>query len=668
MRTSHRTHALRAPRPAHRYRTSFEPLEPRQLLTGAINTAFSFGSSKDDFITGIVVDANNITYVTGTFTGTITASTGGGNFSLTSNGGTDVFIAAFNGNSLLWANSFGGTDNDISGDIVLVNNTLWIDGTFRKSMDADTGNGTTTLVSTGAGDASLSQFAASGAFVNAFSFGGTGEDTALKIAADAAANVFLLGTFSGTADLDPSNGTTFRTANNLNGNVYLTKVAPTGNLVWANTYGYADSLLPADVAVTPAGIPVFAGTFRGGFDVDGTLNGTNQLTSTRYLGFVAIMNADGTLKSAKTIGQPLSGNFDPIRVQALALDPAGNILLGGKYSGPVDIDPGNNVVTITTLPELQNATGNDAFEGFVLKLNAAGVYLWSGALRGNGSSEVLAIASDSGGGVYIAGDLQHTADFDFSIINHSLTAPLNSTLSSFVAKYDRAGHWIWATGATAGSGNNLATGIVITRDFRPIVAGNFDGSVAFSTSTTGLLPVVSTTTLNTNGLNDPFILSFLPSQVAPTAVSLVGSSSTIVRGTSVIVTVTIAGPATPTGTITFFDGATNLGAVAIPANSNKLSVPLQLLAVGVHTVSARYNGDSNYSPANSKAITVTVTVPQTPVGTIDVPGPGMLVGWTPSVAGGARFLAGQARAGDRVVTIGAGDVNAAVEVILETLA
>ena len=48
--------------------------------------------------------------------------------------------------------------------------------------------------------------------------------------------------------------------------------------------------------------------------------------------------------------------------------------------------------------------------------------------------------------------------------------------------------------------------------------------------------------------------------------------------------------------------------------------------------------------------------------------PGMLVGWTPSVADGARFLADQARAGDRVVTIGAGDVDAAVEVILESLA
>src|SRR5207244_2315699 len=116
-------------RPARRYRASFEPLEPRQLLSGAINTAFSFGSTKDDAISGIAVDANNITYVTGTFTGTITASTGGGNFSLVSNGGTDVFIAAFNGNSLVWAHSFGGTGNDASGEIVLTGNTLWIDGT-----------------------------------------------------------------------------------------------------------------------------------------------------------------------------------------------------------------------------------------------------------------------------------------------------------------------------------------------------------------------------------------------------------------------------------------------------------------------------------------------------------------------------------------------------------
>jgi UDP-N-acetylmuramate--alanine ligase len=47
--------------------------------------------------------------------------------------------------------------------------------------------------------------------------------------------------------------------------------------------------------------------------------------------------------------------------------------------------------------------------------------------------------------------------------------------------------------------------------------------------------------------------------------------------------------------------------------------------------------------------------------------PGMLVAWTPSVEEGARFLAGLVRPGDRVVTIGAGDVDRAAGVLLETL-
>jgi UDP-N-acetylmuramate--alanine ligase len=48
--------------------------------------------------------------------------------------------------------------------------------------------------------------------------------------------------------------------------------------------------------------------------------------------------------------------------------------------------------------------------------------------------------------------------------------------------------------------------------------------------------------------------------------------------------------------------------------------------------------------------------------------PGMTIGWTPSVESGAHFLAARARAGDRVVTIGAGDVDRAAPVLLEALA
>ena len=47
--------------------------------------------------------------------------------------------------------------------------------------------------------------------------------------------------------------------------------------------------------------------------------------------------------------------------------------------------------------------------------------------------------------------------------------------------------------------------------------------------------------------------------------------------------------------------------------------------------------------------------------------PGMTIGWTPEVAQGVRFLAVRARPGDSVVTLGAGDVDQAVPVLLDAL-
>jgi UDP-N-acetylmuramate--alanine ligase len=48
--------------------------------------------------------------------------------------------------------------------------------------------------------------------------------------------------------------------------------------------------------------------------------------------------------------------------------------------------------------------------------------------------------------------------------------------------------------------------------------------------------------------------------------------------------------------------------------------------------------------------------------------PGMWVGWTPEVEQGATVLAGRARPGDLIATIGAGDVDRAVPLLLERLA
>jgi UDP-N-acetylmuramate--alanine ligase len=47
--------------------------------------------------------------------------------------------------------------------------------------------------------------------------------------------------------------------------------------------------------------------------------------------------------------------------------------------------------------------------------------------------------------------------------------------------------------------------------------------------------------------------------------------------------------------------------------------------------------------------------------------PGMEIGWTPTVDDGAALVAELVRPGDRVVTIGAGDVDRAATAVLEML-
>ena len=48
--------------------------------------------------------------------------------------------------------------------------------------------------------------------------------------------------------------------------------------------------------------------------------------------------------------------------------------------------------------------------------------------------------------------------------------------------------------------------------------------------------------------------------------------------------------------------------------------------------------------------------------------PGMELGWTPTVEDGASFISRRARSGDSVLTLGAGDIDRAVALILEALA
>jgi hypothetical protein len=80
-----------------------------------------------------------------------------------------------------------------------------------------------------------------------------------------------------------------------------------------------------------------------------------------------------------------------------------------------------------------------------------------------------------------------------------------------------------------------------------------------------------------------------------------------VYGKSVTFTATIhpSTSGTPTGTVTFKDGAATLATVTLTGNSASFSTTT--LAAQSHSIVATYNGDPNFSASNSPILTETIT-------------------------------------------------------------
>ena len=104
-------------------------------------------------------------------------------------------------------------------------------------------------------------------------------------------------------------------------------------------------------------------------------------------------------------------------------------------------------------------------------------------------------------------------------------------------------------------------------------------------------------------------------QLAATSVSLTSDNNPSTVGEPVelyaIVNETASG--TPTGTVTFKDGATTLATVPLVDGFVFASLSTSTLAVGSHSITAVYSGDANFAPSTSAVLTQTVVRHQTTV-------------------------------------------------------
>jgi len=371
------------------------------------------------------------------------------------------------GGDLVWADRLGSTSNDSAfGVAVDGSGNVYVTGSFSETVDFDPGTGVFPLTPAGVNDGFVMKLDAAGGFLWAIHLGGTSFDSGRGVAVDGSGNVYVTGSFSETADFDPGTGVSELTsAGSADG--FVVKLDATGEFLWADRLGDTSDDSGIAVAVDGSGNVYATGYFQGTVDFDpGT--GVSELTSAGFVdGFVVKLDATtGGLVWAGRLGGT-SGDAG----SGVAVDGSGNVYATGYFHSTADFDP-DPVDTF-------NLVAAGSADGFVLKLDATGGFLWADRLGGNtGFDEGIGVAVDGSGNVYATGYFQGTVDFDPGTGVSELTSA--GTDDVFVVKLDTAGGLVWADRlggtlsdrgagvAVDGSGNVYATGRFMgTADFDP---------------------------------------------------------------------------------------------------------------------------------------------------------------------------------------------------------
>ncbi len=175
-----------------------------------------------------------------------------------------------------------------------------------------------------------------------------------------------------------------------------------------------------------------------------------------------------------------------------------------------------------------------------------------------------------------------------------------------------SGELVTFTAKIASSGGSLPpinpTGTVTFLDGVTVLGtGTLDASGEATFSTSALAPGLHSIAASYAGTasytgsvsTSPALLQTVLSATTTTLSSSVNPSTS---GDPVTLTATVEGETfNPTGTVTFLDGAAVLGTVSVNASS-VASLSTSALSVGLHPVTARYNGDAGNSGSNSEIL------------------------------------------------------------------
>jgi len=371
------------------------------------------------------------------------------------------------------------------------------------------------------------------------------------------------------------------------------------------------------ISVTAAAPSIALKTSAGGAAYGATVTFTATLTggATKPAGTVTFLNGNSAVGTGVL-------NASGVATLAIATLPVGSDSITASYPGDSRYLPGVSAPAIETVSP-----------------GTATAKLTSSASSASYGASVTLTATLTGAGAKPTGTinfLNGNTSLGTGTLNSSGVATLATTAlpvgaDSLKAAYSGDANYAAATSpALAVTIGKAAQTITFTAPATPVTYGAAPIALA-ATANSGLTVTFTTTgpatvngsTLTITGAGSVTVSASQTGNsnyAAATAVSktitvnkatptdiVTPSSTTAPNGSSVTFTAAVTGPGStaPTGTVTFMDGTTTLGTGKLTSGSAAYSTTK--LTTGIHTVTAKYAGDTNYAAATSVGVTVTIT-------------------------------------------------------------
>ncbi|WP_118949883.1 T9SS type A sorting domain-containing protein [Taibaiella helva] len=414
----------------------------------------------------MAVDSQGNVYTTGAFWGTVDFDPGPGVVDLTS-GATisSIYITKLNAQgSLVWARCMPVSAGNGSASAITIDKkgSVYITGKLEEAstIDYDPGPATLTGSTTNNNSLFVAKLNSSGNLVWAKQMNGATGGLSVNIlnesksvVVDNDENVYFGGQFNGGIDLDPGPGTANYTIANVCTNcmsVFVAKLTPMGDFVWGGEMVCDAEAGLENMAVDAQANIYMTGNFFGTIDLDPTPGVYGVVSG--VTGYIVKLNTHGAFQWAR--GLQGTGR---LWCHGIAADVTGNVFLTGGFYGTVDFNPEEGPANVYNLTSLNpySSTGipyYGAFDGYVLKLNTNGGFVWvkqyGAILSGSYINAELdngrgfSIATDRAGAVYTAGAFIETADFDPGAGVSALTAGAGK-VNTYLQKLDAEGNFEW---------------------------------------------------------------------------------------------------------------------------------------------------------------------------------------------------------------------------------